>query len=80
MRMVSLCSSRHNASNVMQLTYLGLLRSTRDLDLRSNFELDLLRSISMCFDASQREKHDGAIADSPSFLLRKLFVKSCFAI
>ena len=52
--------------------------STRDLDLKSNFDLDLLRSKSICFDASRREKHDGAIADSLSFLVKNLFVKKPF--
>ena len=48
-------------------------------DLRLNLELDLLRSKSVVFDASQRHKDVGAIADSLSFLLQKLFIKTVFA-
>ena len=32
---------------------------SRDFDLRPNFDIDLLRSPSVCFDASRRDKHDG---------------------
>ena len=50
----------------------------RDLGPRSNFFLDLLRSKSIRFDPSRREKHDGVIADSLSLLAQKLFVKNEF--
>ena len=43
---VSVCLSRQYASTDMQLG------SSRDLDLRSNFDLDLSRSCYTCFDAS----------------------------
>ena len=48
MKVVSMCLSRQYASTDMQLG------SSRDLDLRSNFDLDLDRSRSCytCFDAS----------------------------
>ena len=36
-----------------------LLRSLRDLDLRSTFEADLSRSTYIWFDSSRRENHDG---------------------
>ena len=72
-QVVSLCSSRQDASFDMQH---DLLWSPRKLDLRSNFDLDLLRSKRICFDASQRRKHDGVIADSLSFLVQKEFVKN----
>ena len=49
MKVVSMCLSRHYASTDMQLG------SRRDLDLRSNFDLDLSRS---CYACSMR--HDGA--------------------
>ena len=45
-------------------------------DLRSNFQLDLPRSKSICFDASWREKHDGAEIIPVSFLVWKLFAKN----
>ena len=45
MQVVSICLSRQYASTDMQLG------SRRDLDLRSNFDLDLLRSCYACFDA-----------------------------
>ena len=52
------------------------LRSRRDLDLRSNFDLDLLRSTCIFFEASGREEHDGARILSLSCLVQKLSVKN----
>ena len=52
-----------------------LFRSLGDLDLRSNFDLDLSRSSHVYFELSLREKHGGVIADSLSLLVQKLFVK-----
>ena len=49
-RMVSLYLSRENASSDMSHDL--LYGSSRDLDLRSNFQFDLSRSKSTCFDAS----------------------------
>ena len=46
MKVVSMCLSRQYASTDMQLG------SRRDLDLRSNFDLDLSRSCYICFDGS----------------------------
>ena len=48
-RVVSLCFSHQDASIHMQYDLLG---SPRDLDLRSNFDLDLSRSCYTCFYAS----------------------------
>ena len=45
------------------------------IDLRSNFQLDLRRSKSICLDASWRETHDGAWIIPLSFLVPKLFAK-----
>ena len=42
------------------MTHSGQYVDLSDLDLRSNFDLDLSRSPCICFDASRREKHDGA--------------------
>ena len=52
-----------------------LFRSLRDLDLRSNFDLDFSRSIHISFEPSLREKHDDVITDSLSLLVQTLFVK-----
>ena len=46
--------------------------SSRDLDLRSNFQVDLSRSKSIPLDASRREEHDGATDKSVSLLDQKL--------
>ena len=45
--MVSLYSSRQDKSTYIQHDLVG---SPRDLDLMSNFDLDLLRSPCICFD------------------------------
>ena len=64
--------AHQDASNDMQY---DKFLSLRDIDLRSNFNLDLSRSTCIPVKASLREKHDDAIADSLSFLVQKLFVK-----
>ena len=61
--MASLCLSHQDASTDMQH---GLFWSLRDLDLRSNFDLDLTRSNHIPFEASLPEKYDDIIADSLS--------------
>ena len=50
MKVVSMCLSPQYASTDMQLG------SSRDLDLRSNFDLDLSRSCYTCFDASRLDE------------------------
>ena len=75
-RMVSLCFSHQHASIHMQYDLFG---SLRDLDLRSNFDLDLSRSCYTCFDASGRGKYDGVKIIALSFQTRKLSSKNCFA-
>ena len=50
--------------------------SLRDLDLRSNFKIDLPRSKGTYFDASRREEHDGAIRNPLSFINQKLIAKN----
>ena len=57
------------------MTYFDLFGSPRDLDLRSNFPLDLSRSKCICFDASRREKHDGVRIILLSFFVQKLLAK-----
>ena len=73
--MVPLCSSRRDASNDVPHDLFG---SPRDLDLRSNFDLDLSRSPCICFEASRREKHDAVRGFALSFLVKKLFTKNDF--
>ena len=70
MKVVSMCLSRQYASTDMQLG------SSRDLDLRSNFDLDLSRSCYTCFDASWRGKHDGGKIIALSFQTQKLPLKT----
>ena len=55
------------------MTCLGQLGSWRDLDQRSNLEVDLSRSSCIYFDAPWQEKHDGI--KYTSFLC---YIKSCF--
>ena len=62
------CLSPPGASNDMQF---DLLRSLRDLDLRSNFEVYLSRSNYLCFDSSRRDKYDGTHIISVSLKLQK---------
>ena len=70
-----MCLSYQGASTDMQHDLVG---SPRDLDLRSNFDLDFSRSPCICFDASRREKHDGAKLISLRHLVKKIFVKNHF--
>ena len=67
--------SRRDASVDMQHDLIG---SWPDLDLRSNFDLDLSRSSGICFESSWREKHDGVKIISVSLLVQKLFTKNDF--
>ena len=73
MKVFSMCLSPQYASTDMQLG------SRRDLDLRSNFVLDLSRSCFTCFDASSGGKHDGVKIIALSFQTQKLSLKNCFA-
>ena len=75
-RVVSLCFSHQDASIHMQYDLLG---SPRDLDLRSNFDLDLSRSYYTCFDAPWRGKHGGVKIIALSFQTQKVSLKNCFA-
>ena len=51
----------------------------RDLDLRSNFEVDLSRSKYTWFDSSRRGKHDGITVIVVIFKMKKLFAKNYYA-
>ena len=55
----------HSYDALRHMQY-DLLVSPPDLDLRSNFDLELTRSPSRCFDASWREKRDGTKMKSVS--------------
>ena len=72
MKVVSMCLSRQYASTDLQLG------SSRDLDLRSNFDLDFSRSCYTCFDASWWDKHDGVKIIALSFQTQKLSLKKLF--
>ena len=56
-----------------------LFRSGHDLDQRSNFPNDLLRSNYSSFDASQKEKYDAGKVNVVSILSQKLLQKTFFA-
>ena len=64
---------------ICDMTYLGHLMTFRDLDLRSNFEVDLSRSRYIWFDLSRRDKHDGITIIVVTFKMKKLFAKNYFA-
>ena len=55
--MVPMCFFRTDASTDIQYDLLGSTRASRDLDLRSKFEIDLLTSIYTYFDAFRRQEH-----------------------
>ena len=71
-KMAPLCLSRRDALTDMQHDILG---STRDLDLRSNFKLDLFRSWCMSFEPPWCGEHDAVKIISPLWVHRKLFRK-----
>ena len=63
---------------ICNVTYLSRQVTSRDLDLRSNSDIYLLRSICIYFDGSRREEHGAAKIMSLVFLVQKLFVKNHF--
>ena len=73
------CFFHKDASTDMQyLAYLAEHVTSRDLDLRSNSEIDLYRSTCTHFDAFRGVEHDAAKIMSLAFLVQKLFVKNRF--
>ena len=60
------------------MTYLAQQVTSRDLDLRSSSDIDLLRSTRTYFDAFRREEQDAAKIMSLAFLVLKLFAKNRF--
>ena len=60
---------------IYNMTYLARHVTSRGLDLRSNSDIELLRSECTYFDASRRQERDAAKILSLDFLVQKLFVK-----
>ena len=56
-----------------------LFRSGHDLDLRSNFQVDLSRSNYSSFDASRREEHDAGKSNVMALMSQKLLTKKRFS-
>lgn len=54
------------------------LWSKLDIDLKSNFEFDLLRSCYIYFDSSQRDKNDDTNIFSVRMILHRLLAEKCF--
>ena len=77
--MVPMCFFCTDASTDMQYDLLDPTRDSRDIDLGSNSEIDLLKSIYAYFDAVRREIHDAAKNMSLALLVQKLFAKTIFA-
>ena len=71
-----MCSGRRCGSTDMQHDLFG---SGHDLDLRSNFQHDLLRSYYISFDAPRQEKHDAGKISIVSLLSQKLLQKTFVA-
>ena len=69
-----MCLSHQDASFHM---HDDLLRSPLDLDLRSNFAIDLLRSTSIPFDAPRQEKHNDISMITLALIAEKLLQKNC---
>ena len=61
---------------ICNMAYLAQNVTSRYLDLRSNSDLDFLRSTFTHFDAFRREEHDAPKIISIAFLVQKLLVKT----
>ena len=72
MKVVLMCLSRQYASTYMQFG------SSRDLDLRSNFDLDLSSTFYTCFDASWQGEHDGVKIIALSFSNTEVVIEKLF--
>ena len=78
MGVVSLWLYCHNESTDMSMSYLGQHLTPRNLDLRSNIDLTILKSSCIWFDAPWREKHGSTRIKPIAFLVGKSFAKKCF--
>ena len=67
-----MCSGGPYGSTNMQHDH---FRSGRDLDMRSNFQNDLIMSSYSSFDASQEEKYDAGKMNVMSLMSQKLLQK-----
>ena len=63
---------------ICDMTYLGQLVIFRELDLKSDFEADLLRSNYTWFGSSRRDKHDGATIMAVPFKMKVISEKKIF--
>ena len=70
--MVSLCSAPQDASNDIHFDLEVMLKSR---DLRSTFDLDLMRSSDTYSDAFEREDLDSAFNFALARLVQKLLAK-----
>ena len=75
MKTPEMCSGRQYGSTDMQH---DLFESDHDLDLKSNFQNDLLRSNYGSFNAPQEEKYDAGKINAVSLPSRKLLQKTRF--
>ena len=65
-------------SLICNMTYLGHNVTSRDPDLRSNFDLEVSRLKCIYFDMSWQEEHDSVRIISLAFLVQKVFAKTIF--
>ena len=65
---------------ICNMTYLNHHVTLTWDDLRSNFEIDLSRSSSICFETARRENHIDVKIIALSLLLQNLFTKNYFHI
>ena len=65
---------------IYNMTYLAQHQhvTSRDLDLRSNYDIDLGQHVGTYFDAFQKEEYDSARIIPLAFLVQKLFAKNRF--
>ena len=73
--MVPICFFRRDASNDIQYDLLGSTVTSGDIDLRSDFEIDLFRSTCTYFEAFRREEYDASKNMSLAFLVQTLLAK-----
>ena len=65
---------------ICNMTYLNHHVTLTCDDLRSNFEIDLLKSSSICFEPARRENHIDVKIIALSLLLQNVFTKNYFHI
>ena len=65
---------------ICNMTYMNQHRTLTWDDLRSNFEIDLSRSSSICFEPARRAKHIDVKIMVLTLILQDLFTKNYFHI